>query len=67
MSETPLETLDEKLDALIQRLQFLTRENAQLREEKIAWEIERGKLLEKNMEARQRVEAMIEHLKNFES
>ncbi len=62
-----LDTIEHKVDALIQRCAELEKEAATLREKEAHWEEERARLVEKNEKARTRVEAMISHLKSLAS
>lgn len=57
--------LEQKLDRLIELCQQLQRENLALREREAGLVSERGKLLEQNELARQKVETMINRLKNL--
>ena len=66
MANTDLTQLEEKIDRLIARCTQLQSENRSLRERESALLKERGKLVEKNDLARNRVEAMITRLKNLE-
>ena len=65
MSDHMLETLEAKIDALIQRCEKLESEAIALREKESSWQKERNRLIEKNEKARTRVEAIIAHLKNL--
>tara|TARA_B110000046_G_scaffold185766_1_gene229162 strand:+ start:2944 stop:3147 length:204 start_codon:yes stop_codon:yes gene_type:complete len=56
---------EQKLDHLIELCQQLKRENQVLREREAGLVGERGDLLEKNEIARQKIEAMINRLRNL--
>ena len=59
------ENLEQKLDNLIELCQQLKRENTALRERESTLAGERGKLMEQNEMARQKIETMINRLKNL--
>ena len=63
MSE--IDKFEEKLDRLIELCQQLKSENQVLREREAGLVGERGKLLEKNELARQKIQTMINRLKNL--
>lgn len=63
MSNDPTDLLEQRIDQLIELCQRLRQENAVLRERESRLLRERGKLLEKNEQARVRVENMISRLK----
>lgn len=67
MPPSHLQTLDVKLDQLIQLCTQLQRENQELQARESDWLRERTRLIEKNELARTRVEAMIGRLKSLES
>ena len=67
MSQNIIQQLEDKIDRLVDRLDRLNYENKTLKEERFQWEQERTKLIEKNQYARERVEAMITHLKSIET
>lgn len=67
MSNDLLQTLEAKVDLLIQRCEHLTNENSKLKQHKSDWLLERTRLTEKNELARNRVEAMISRLKKLEN
>ncbi|MBV33162.1 MAG: TIGR02449 family protein [Porticoccaceae bacterium] len=60
-----LENFEEKLDRLIELCQQLKAENKSLREREAGLVGERGQLLEKNELARQKIQTMINRLKNM--
>ena len=59
------ENFEEKLDRLIELSQQLKAENKALREREAGLVGERGQLLEKNELARQKIQTMINRLKNM--
>ena len=59
------EDLEQKLDSLIELCQQLKRENQALRERESTLSGERGKLMEQNEMARQKIETMINRLRNL--
>jgi len=59
-------TLESKIDELIELCSVLTRENRALRAQQQNWTTERAKLIEKNELAKSRVESMITRLKALE-
>jgi cell division protein ZapB len=65
MSNDLLLALEAKLDRLIQSCNRLQQENAELKARESEWQRERTRLIEKNELARNRVEAMISHLKSL--
>ena len=67
VSQTVLNTLENKLDQLINLCERLEKENKSLRSKESDWARERTRLIEKNELARTRVEAMIARLKNLEA
>ncbi len=67
MSDDLLESLEAKMDRLIQVCERLQHENEELRAKSQDWQRERVRLIEKNDLARSRVEAMIIRLKSLES
>ena len=67
MTQATLNTLETKLDRLLQLCEQLTKENRALREKESGWLRERTRLVEKNELARTRVEAMISRLRNLET
>ena len=62
-----LQTLEQKIDRLINICARLQKENVSLREREASLLRERSRLLEKNELARSRVEHMIVRLKNLNS
>ena len=66
MSQHTLEDLAKKLDNLIHYSEQLKQDNALYKQREHQWQLERGRLIKKNNLARNRVEAMITHLKNLE-
>jgi cell division protein ZapB len=66
MTDDFLQTLEAKLEQLIEQCERLGEENRQLKEKQADWQQERGRLIEKNELARTRVEAMISRLKSLE-
>ena len=66
MATTTPELLEQKLDRLLEICTQLQAENHSLRERESALLKERGKLIERNDQARTRVEAMITRLKNLD-
>jgi cell division protein ZapB len=67
MNQSDLQSLDTKIDALIQLCKQLAEENQALRESQANLMSERATLLEKNALARTRIEAMITRLKSMEA
>lgn len=67
MQDDALIKLEQKLNQLIRRYHAVVEENASYKAKEASWEEERQRLIEKNDLARTRIEAMIEHLKTFES
>lgn len=67
MPDDLLQSLETKMDRLIQVCERLQDENDQLRARASDWQRERVRLVEKNELARSRVEAMITRLKSLES
>ena len=63
MSTDPVSVLEQRIDQLIEASQRLCKENAVLREREGRLLRERGSLLEKNEQARVRIENMISRLK----
>ncbi|WP_370980416.1 TIGR02449 family protein [Agaribacterium sp. ZY112] len=65
MTPPVLAELEQNIDALIKRCAQLEAEAKAFREKESAWQQEREQLIEKNQQARIRVEAMITHLKGL--
>ncbi len=65
MSDNPFKSLEDKIDKLIDHSTRLAAENSALREREANLLRERSKLLEKNEQARARVEAMISRLRGL--
>jgi cell division protein ZapB len=66
MTATDLDTLERKVNELIELCQVLSRENRALRSRQNSWSTERAKLIEKNELAKSKVESMISRLKSLE-
>lgn len=66
MADTPLQTLESKIDELIALCRDLNRENQRLQGENDDWRRERQDLVSKNEMARSKVEAMIARLRSME-
>ncbi|MDG1311740.1 MAG: TIGR02449 family protein [Porticoccaceae bacterium] len=62
---TDSDKFEEKLDRLIELCQQLKRENQALREREAGLVGERSQLIEKNEMARQKIETMINRLRNL--
>ena len=67
LEKLDLRLLEAKLDALISTTTQLVEENKMLREQQANLVLERDALIEKNMLARTRIEAMIARLKVMEA
>ena len=67
MTDYMLATIEQKVEALIRRCAQLEREKNELLAKEQEWQEERQRLIEKNDNARVRVEAMINHLKALSS
>jgi cell division protein ZapB len=65
MSEHTLQELSDKLDQLITQCEKLQGDNVLLRQREQEWLSERVDLIEKNNQARARVEAVINNLKSL--
>lgn len=63
MTTDSIPSLEQKIDQLVALAKQLQRENAALRDRESGLMRERGQLLEKNEQARNRVESMIARLK----
>jgi cell division protein ZapB len=66
MSDTSFNTLEDKVDELIQLCNAMKKENQVLRDDKHHWENERKNLVEKNQLARTRLEKVLVRLKTLE-
>ncbi len=66
MSDTSFNTLEDKVDELIQLCNNMKKENQLLRDDKHHWENERKTLIEKNQLARTRLEKVLQRLKTLE-
>ena len=66
MSDTSFNTLEDKVDDLIQLCSDMKKENQILRDDKHNWENERKTLIEKNQLARSRLEKVLQRLKTLE-
>ena len=66
MADPDYNTLEAKIDTLIDLCRSLQQENAQLKTFQQEWLQERAALKEKNEQIRRRVEAMISRLKTLE-
>jgi len=66
MSDTSFNTLEDKVDELIQLCNNMKKENQVLRDDKHSWEDERKSLVEKNQLARTRLEKVLQRLKTLE-
>lgn len=66
MSDTSFNTLEGKVDALIQLCDDMKKENQLLRDDRHNWEHERKTLIEKNQLARTRLEKVLQRLKSLE-
>jgi cell division protein ZapB len=67
MEKADLQSLEERLDALIKLCETLARENQVLRDQQAGLLSERAALIEKSELARSRVEAMIARLRAMET
>ena len=66
MAATDLDTLERKVNELIELCKVLARENKALRNQQNNWTTERARLIEKNELAKSKVESMISRLKSLE-
>jgi len=66
MPDTQLQTLTQKIDALISLCAQLNRENTALKADANTWLAERQQLVDKNELAKTKVEAIIDRLKAME-
>ena len=66
MPVTDIDTLERKVNELIELCKLLARENKALRNQQSNWTTERARLIEKNELAKSKVESMISRLKSLE-
>ena len=66
MSEAQFQTLEQKIDDLIELCTELNQENVSLKADAVSWHSEREHLVSKNKTARTRVETIIGRLKAME-
>ena len=66
MDDADLQTLTQKLELLVQRVEQLKAQNRLLLASEKSWREERAHLIEKNEMARHKVESMISRLKALE-
>ena len=66
MADNALKMLESRIDQLIELCGDLNRENQKLKAENQDWRLERQDLIDKNEQARQRVEAMLNRLRSTE-
>ncbi len=66
MADNALKMLESRIDQLIELCGELNRENQKLKAENYNWRLEREDLIDKNEQARQRVEAMLNRLRSTE-
>ncbi|MFL1405600.1 TIGR02449 family protein [Marinobacter sp. M1N3S26] len=66
MEQSELQAMAEKLDRLIERCRKLEQDNAAMRELQDEWNRERAQLLQRNDQAKNRIEAMIGRLRALE-
>ena len=66
MSDISFNTLEDKVDDLIQLCHDMKNENQALRDHTHIWEDERNSLIEKNQLARTRLEKVLQRLKTLE-
>lgn len=66
MANNALKMLESRIDQLIELCGELNRENQKLKAENYNWRREREDLIDKNEQARQRVEAMLTRLRSTE-
>ena len=64
-SSASWETLEDRIDRIIERNHRLASENAALRQAQRNWSIERADLVRRNELAKSRIEAMINRLKSL--
>lgn len=66
MNDEGFNTLDQKIDALIELCASMKRENQLLRAKEHSWQSERQQLLENNKLAKSRLESVLTRLKSIE-
>lgn len=66
MDKQAINTLELKIEELIQLCDVLNQENHLLKSRESSWARERAQLIEKNEQARVKIEAMISRLKSLE-
>lgn len=66
MNDERFNTLDQKIDALIELCASMKRENQLLRANEHNWQSERQQLLENNKLAKSRLESVLTRLKSIE-
>lgn len=66
LSEQELKRLESRVNSLIQAYEDLKKENSLLKAQQNSYSAERASLIDKNEQARKRVEAMITRLKSME-
>lgn len=66
MDKQAITTLELKIEELIQLCDVLNQENHLLKSRESSWAKERAELVEKNEQARVKIEAMISRLKSLE-
>ena len=66
LNEQELKRLESRVNSLIQAYEDLKKENSLLKAQQDSYTAERASLIDKNEQARKRVEAMITRLKSME-
>ena len=66
LNEQELKRLESRVNSLIQAYEDLQKENSLLKAQQDSYTAERASLIDKNEQARKRVEAMITRLKSME-
>ncbi len=66
LDEQELKRLERRVNSLIQAFEDLKKENSLLKAQQDSYTAERASLIDKNEQARKRVEAMITRLKSME-
>lgn len=66
MDKTPIQQLEQQLDALLRASRRQREENLLLRSQQAAWLSERAQLVEKTEVARSRIEKMVSRLKQLD-